>query len=92
MSHRRKVFTLFGAVFGQPNPSGQLGPGLPRPAAAAGTPEEKLNCYHRVRDQIKKFVQTLPAALAEKEASRDAGMQGKNREAEARIDADERRY
>jgi len=28
--------------------------------------EEKLNCYRRVRDEIKKFVASLPDALANK--------------------------
>ena len=32
-------------------------------AAQAGTEQEALNCYRRVRDQIKSFVGTLPEAL-----------------------------
>jgi arsenate reductase len=35
----------------------------PRLARAAKTDEEKLDCYRRVRDEIRKFVKTLPAAL-----------------------------
>jgi arsenate reductase len=27
--------------------------------------EEKLNCYRLVRDEIRKFVETLPEALKE---------------------------
>ena len=36
----------------------------PRLAKAAKTDEEKLDCYRRVRDEIRKFVETLPEALA----------------------------
>jgi arsenate reductase (thioredoxin) len=35
----------------------------PTMAAACDTEKEKLNCYRTVRDQIKKFVKTLPEAL-----------------------------
>jgi arsenate reductase len=35
----------------------------PKLAEACGTEEEKLDCYRRVRDQIRDFVQTLPGAL-----------------------------
>lgn len=35
----------------------------PRLAQQASTEEEKLNCYRRVRDEIKRFVETLPQAL-----------------------------
>lgn len=35
----------------------------PRLAEKAGTEEEALNCYRRVRDEIRAFVKTLPEAL-----------------------------
>ena len=35
----------------------------PRLAKNCGTEEEKLDCYRRVRDQIREFVLTLPQAL-----------------------------
>lgn len=33
----------------------------PKLAKDAQTEEEKLNCYRRVRDQIKKFIEDLPS-------------------------------
>ena len=35
----------------------------PRLAAEKTTEEEKLDCYRRVRDQIREFVETLPELL-----------------------------
>lgn len=35
----------------------------PKLAKACTTEEEKLNCYRRVRDEIKKMVETLPEVL-----------------------------
>ena len=35
----------------------------PKLAAQAATEEKKLNCYRRVRDEIKAFVETLPEGL-----------------------------
>ena len=35
----------------------------PRLAKDAKTQEEALNCYRRVRDEIKGFIETLPDAL-----------------------------
>jgi arsenate reductase len=35
----------------------------PKLAAACASEEEKLNCYRRVRDEIKAFVVTLPEAM-----------------------------
>jgi len=35
----------------------------PKLAESAETREEKLNCYRRVRDKIKKFVLTMPDSL-----------------------------
>jgi len=35
----------------------------PRMAADCETHEEQLNCYRRVRDEIRDYVRTLPAAL-----------------------------
>ena len=35
----------------------------PKLAAAVNTEEEKLNCYRRVRDEIKAFVEKLPNNL-----------------------------
>ncbi len=35
----------------------------PKLAAEATSVEEALDCYRRVRDQIKKYIQTLPQAL-----------------------------
>jgi arsenate reductase (thioredoxin) len=41
-------------------------PALARELAANGaTEEEQLNCYRRVRDEIKAFVETLPDCLPE---------------------------
>jgi arsenate reductase len=37
----------------------------PRLAQAARNEEEALNCYRRVRDEIKAFVETLPDELSE---------------------------
>lgn len=37
----------------------------PRLAAEAATEEEALDCYRRVRDEIKAFVEKLPGALLE---------------------------
>ncbi len=38
----------------------------PKLAKDAKTEEEKLNCYRRVRDEIKKFVAALPGNLSYK--------------------------
>ena len=38
----------------------------PRRAKELTCEEEKLNCYRRVRDEIKKFVASLPDALKKK--------------------------
>ncbi|MFC1763287.1 arsenate reductase ArsC [Planctomycetota bacterium] len=38
----------------------------PKRAAEAEDEEEQLNCYRRVRDQIKAFVETLPQSLKER--------------------------
>lgn len=38
--------------------------GFPDPARAAGTPEEVLNEFRRVRDMIRDFVAGLPGSLA----------------------------
>ena len=35
----------------------------PKLAKEVGTEEQALDCYRRVRDEIKEFVQTLPEAL-----------------------------
>ncbi len=35
----------------------------PKLAEAAATEEDKLNCYRRVRDEIKKYVVSLPQLL-----------------------------
>jgi len=37
----------------------------PRLAQQAANEEEAINCYRRVRDEIKSFVQTLPDSLKE---------------------------
>jgi len=37
----------------------------PRLAAEVEDAEEKLDCYRRVRDQIKSYVETLPASLTD---------------------------
>ena len=37
----------------------------PQLAANLGSEQEKLDCYRRVRDEIKAFIRTLPKALAE---------------------------
>ncbi len=37
----------------------------PRLAESAGTEQEKLDCYRRVRDEIRVFVQGLPETLAQ---------------------------
>lgn len=36
----------------------------PKMAEKFDNEEDKLNCYRQVRDQIKKFVETLPESLA----------------------------
>jgi arsenate reductase len=36
----------------------------PKLAATIDDPEEKLDCYRRVRDEIRQFVETLPQSLA----------------------------
>ncbi len=36
----------------------------PRLAAGAGSPEEALSHYRRIRDEIRAFVETLPGLLA----------------------------
>lgn len=41
----------------------------PKLAAAAGTEEEALEHYRRVRDEIKAFILRLPDALSEQDAS-----------------------
>jgi arsenate reductase (thioredoxin) len=38
----------------------------PRLAKEAKTQQEALNCYRRVRDEIRVFVETLPEALKKK--------------------------
>ena len=43
----------------------------PRLAQDAATPEEALDCYRRVRDQIEAFVRTLPDALWTEESTND---------------------
>ena len=35
----------------------------PRLAANAGSEEEALDCYRKVRDEIKEFIQTIPKSL-----------------------------
>ena len=42
----------------------------PRLAESAGSEEEALDCYRRVRDAIRVFVETLPEALMEGEGER----------------------
>jgi hypothetical protein len=37
---------------------------LPRLAATARTEDEALVHYHRVRDEIRDFIETLPDSLA----------------------------
>ncbi len=37
----------------------------PKMAAEVEDPDEKLDCYRRVRDQIKSYVETLPASLTD---------------------------
>ena len=37
----------------------------PRLAEKAASPEEALDCYRRVRDEIRAFVETLPDSLTE---------------------------
>ncbi len=39
-------------------------PDPPRLAESAATEEAKLDCYRRVRDRIRAFIETLPDALA----------------------------
>ena len=34
-------------------------------AAKGGTEEEQIDCYRRVRDEIKAFIETLPEVLSE---------------------------
>jgi arsenate reductase len=41
----------------------------PRLAGQARSEQEALDCYRRVRDQIKAFVSTLPEALTSKPAT-----------------------
>lgn len=41
-------------------------PDPPKLAAQVETEDAKLNCYRRVRDEIKAYIQTLPEALTEK--------------------------
>lgn len=36
----------------------------PKLAESAKTLEDKLNCYRRIRDEIKGFVEKIPASLA----------------------------
>ena len=43
----------------------------PKLAESAGTEEEALDCYRRVRDEIKAFVETLPNSLNERRQSND---------------------
>ena len=38
----------------------------PRLAANAATDEEALDCYRKVRDEIRKFIQTLPESLIDR--------------------------
>ena len=47
----------------------------PRLAKGAGSEEEALGHYRRVRDEIRKFVETLPGSL-EGEALRHRGTEG----------------
>jgi arsenate reductase len=42
----------------------------PRLAAAAGTEEEALSHYRRVRDEIRRFVESFPERLAAEDAVR----------------------
>ena len=42
----------------------------PRLAREAGTEEEALDHYRRVRDEIRAFIETLPEALRQKELPR----------------------
>lgn len=37
----------------------------PKLAVKLNSEEEKLNCYRKVRDEIKEYIETLPALLAE---------------------------
>ncbi|MFP3937143.1 MAG: arsenate reductase ArsC [Phycisphaerae bacterium] len=39
----------------------------PKLAESAGSEEEALDCYRRVRDEIRAFVETLPEALTQSE-------------------------
>jgi arsenate reductase len=41
----------------------------PRLAAGAGTEEQALACYRRVRDEIRVFVESLPERLADLEST-----------------------
>jgi len=43
----------------------------PRLAGAAKTEAEAMDCYRRVRDQIRDFIETLPDGLDEPEAKHD---------------------
>ena len=43
----------------------------PALAAQAGSDEEALNCYRRVRDEIRSFVETLPRSLTGSEGRSD---------------------
>ena len=42
----------------------------PAMARSAATPEEALDCYRKVRDEIRRFVETLPEALTGEEGSK----------------------
>ncbi|RKY04440.1 MAG: arsenate reductase ArsC, partial [Planctomycetota bacterium] len=39
----------------------------PRLAEKAATEEEALDCYRRVRDEIRAFVETLPGSLKQRD-------------------------
>jgi len=44
----------------------------PKLAKAAETEEEALNCYRRVRDEIRAYVETLPEALTSARENQNA--------------------
>jgi arsenate reductase len=48
----------------------------PKLAAGAATEEEALGHYRRVRDEIRDFIQTLPAALSLQREGKDNNGQG----------------
>jgi arsenate reductase len=48
----------------------------PKLAAGAATEEEALGHYRRVRDEIRDFIQTLPAALSLEREGKDNNGQG----------------